>query len=155
MKITKLNNLNKNKIFVYVSIGFILWITYVIYLYYRQYTNENNKQLIIIETFDNLNTGNTLTNESNINSNVEVNMNINKEPEPSESKTIHKKSGETVELTNQLNVVSADHSNVTDFNKESSQYVKRWPCSMNVTGTFTECGPYAYNSNSCGLCDNK
>jgi len=30
-----------------------------------------------------------------------------------------------------------------------SPFVKKWPCDLNVTGTFTECGPPAYNS--CGV----
>ena len=43
-------------------------------------------------------------------------------------------------------------NNMTDVNKQDdfykgwSPFVKKWPCEMNVTGTFTECGPNAYNS---------
>lgn len=44
------------------------------------------------------------------------------------------------------NMTNIEHNDI-DF-KGWSPFVKKWPCDLNVTGTFTECGPPSYNS--CG-----
>lgn len=48
--------------------------------------------------------------------------------------------------TDSLTTTDVNHKD--SFYKDWSPYVRKWPCGMNVTGTFTECGPDAYNN--CG-----
>jgi hypothetical protein len=48
--------------------------------------------------------------------------------------------------TDSLTTTDVNHKD--SFYKDWSPYVSKWPCGMNVTGTFTECGPDAYNK--CG-----
>ena len=65
------------------------------------------------------------------------------EPSPDEGKNT---------TTNSNNKSKNLKNNMTDINHKDinfkgwSPFVTKWPCSLNVTGTFTECGPPGYNS---------
>lgn len=67
----------------------------------------------------------------------------NKEPSPNKDKnTTSNSTSKSKNLDN--NMTDIDHQ---DMNfKGWSPFVTKWPCSLNVTGTFTECGPPGYNS---------
>jgi hypothetical protein len=65
------------------------------------------------------------------------------EPSPNKDKNTNMKSNSK---SNNLDNNMTDANKLDDFYKGWSPFVKKWPCSMNVTGTFTECGPYAYNN---------
>lgn len=69
----------------------------------------------------------------------------NKEPSPREDKNTNSNSNSSSKSKNlNDNMTDVDHKDI-DF-KGWSPFVKKWPCSLNVTGTFTECGPPGYNS---------
>lgn len=65
------------------------------------------------------------------------------EPAPDGDKnTTNNSNNKSKNLSN--NMTNVDHK---DMNfKGWSPFVTKWPCSLNVTGTFTECGPPGYNS---------
>jgi hypothetical protein len=71
--------------------------------------------------------------------------NINEEPSPNKDKTTAKNNNSKSKNLNG-NMTDVEDQDL-DF-KDWSPYVNKWHCSMNVTGTFTECGPLGYNS--CG-----
>jgi len=66
-------------------------------------------------------------------------------PSPNKDKTTTKNNNSKSKNLND-NMTNVEHRDL-DF-KGWSPYVTKWPCSMNVTGTFTECGPLGYNSSS-------
>lgn len=69
--------------------------------------------------------------------------NTSDEPSPDEDKnTTNNSSNKSKNLND--NMTDVNHKDI-DFNGWSP-FVTKWPCSMNVTGTFTECGPPGYNS---------
>lgn len=70
----------------------------------------------------------------------------NEEPLPNkDTNSTNHSNSKSKHLNN--NMTSVFHKDI-DF-KGWSPFVKKWPCDLNVTGTFTECGPPAYNY--CGV----
>jgi hypothetical protein len=67
----------------------------------------------------------------------------NDEPSPNKDKNT---TANPNTKTDSLTTTDVNHKD--SFYKDWSPYVRKWPCGMNVTGTFTECGPDAYNN--CG-----
>jgi len=86
------------------------------------------------------------SNESNTNNDNDNNTNVKPEPNLAPSSVMYPNQKSNKLSTTDINQSDSDPNS---FFKDWSPYAKKWPCSMNVTGTFTECGPDAYNSCGC------
>lgn len=104
-------------------------------------SNESN-------TNDNNNNNNNEADVTNNSNNKTNNNNTNVKPEPNlaPSSVMYPNQKSNKLSTTDINQSDSDPNS---FFKDWSPYAKKWPCSMNVTGTFTECGPDAYNSCGC------
>lgn len=134
------------KIVTIVVIVFILFMTYIFYNYFLKYKKESFSNNV-----NPSDTNKTDKEDSHINHNTNDTNNTNDlEPEPNLASSNIMTSNQKLN-TNQLVKTDINHSesDPNSFFKDWSPYAKKWPCTMNVTGTFTECGPNAYNSCGC------
>jgi hypothetical protein len=64
---------------------------------------------------------------------------------PTESNSLSTATNNSIK-SNTLDNNMTDVNKIDNFLDNWSPYISKWPCSMNITGTFTECGPLPANS---------
>lgn len=134
------------KIVLYFFPIFVLFMTYFFYKLFMKHTkrefftnNINNTSLLPSSLSSLSSLPSFPLNNDNNNNTIDI------EPLPNTESNI---TSNQKSKTNQLPKTNLNHSDSdpNSFFNDWSPYAKKWPCTMNVTGTFTECGPNAYNN---------